>query len=178
MVVDREAANWREKLAALPADLFGPGKTDPLVPVQLEVIDRATDEAIQRLTAAGRLAKTTRAQRPLFPLEDAAGDAVLSAEEMAKAKLHREQAARKLKLARVLGEGGFGEEARPALLEFLRTFATALAVEHRLPEPLEPADALQVPLAQHWAGALRVLKTFVEAPGSDWKPGADYLGRG
>ncbi len=177
VVVDREAANWREKLAALHADLFGPGTTDPLAPVQLEVIDRATDEAIQRLTAAGLLAKTTRAQRPLFPLEDAAGAAALTAEETARAKLHREQAARKLKLARVLGEGGFGEEARPALLESLRTYAAALAVEHRLPEPSEPGDALQSPLAQHWAGALPVLKAFVEAPGSDWKPVADCLAR-
>jgi hypothetical protein len=177
VVVDREAANWREALAALHADLFGPGKTDPLAPVQLEVIDRATDEAIQRLTAAGLITKTTRAQRPLFPLEEGAGAAALSAEETARAKLHREHAARKLKLARVLGEGGFGEEARPALLEAIRSYAAALAVEHRLPEPPKPEDALQTPLALNWAGSLPVLKTFVQEAGSDWKPVAECLGR-
>jgi hypothetical protein len=177
VVVDREAANWRENLNTLHADLFGPGKTDPLAPVQLEVIDRATDEAIQRLTAAGLIAKTTRAQRPLFPFETAPTVVPLSAEETARAGSHREHAAHKLKLARVLGEGGFGEEARPALLEAIRTLAAALAVEHRLPEPNEPNDALQAPLALHWSSLLPVLRTFVQDSGSDWIPVTEGLTR-
>jgi hypothetical protein len=176
VVVDREAANWREKLKSLHSDLFGPGKADPLAPVQLEVIDRATDEAIQRLIAAGLISKTARAARLLFPGQGDVGSAALSAEERAKAKTHREHATRKLKMARVLGESGFGEEARLALLEAIHTFAGAMAVEHRLPEPLELKDALQPPVSHCWAEALPVLKTFVQEPKSDWKQAAECLG--
>ena len=69
VVVERDAAQWREKLNALHQDYFGPGQCDPLAPVRLEVIDRATDEALQRLIEAGLVARTTRATRPLWPLE-------------------------------------------------------------------------------------------------------------
>ena len=177
VVVDRDAANWREKLNSLHSDLFGPGKADPLAPVQLEVIDRASDETIQRLIAAGLICKTARAARQLFPGEDNAGSAALSAEEKARAKVHRERATHKLKLARVLGEGGFGEEARPALLEAIHTFASAIAVEHRLPEPPELKDALQPPLARCWAEDLPVLKLFAQEPKSDWRQVAECLAR-
>jgi len=175
VVVDREAANWREKLNSLHSDVFGPGKADPLAPVQLEVVDRATDEAIQRLIAAGLISRTTRAARPLYPSAEDAENAPLSAEERAKAKSCRDRAARKLKMAHVLGEGGFDEEARGALLEAIHAFAGALAAEHRLPEPPELKDTLQAPLSHHWAAALPALRTFVQEPESDWKPAADCL---
>jgi hypothetical protein len=178
VVVDREAANWREQLQGLHTDLFGPGRADPLAPVQLEVIDRATHEALERLLAAGLITRTTRASRQLFPLAgpDRRPDA-LSAEELARAKAHRERAARQLKMARVLGEGGFGPEARPALLESVQALAAALAVEHRLPEPGAMPDALRPPLALHWADTLPALRTFVQEPEADWRPVADGLSR-
>ena len=53
VVVDRDAAQWRERLNDLHGDFFGPGLSDPLSPVQLEVVDRATHEALERLSAAG-----------------------------------------------------------------------------------------------------------------------------
>jgi hypothetical protein len=170
VVVEQDSAQWRQNLAAVHADLFGPGKTDPLAPVQLEVIDRATDEAIQRLIAAGLIARTTRAVRPLFPEADGAGAVPLSAEELAKAKSLRERAGRKLKMARVLGEGGFTEEARPVLLDATLGFACALAVEHRITEPSELKDALQQPLANCWTNALPVINQFVQETASDLKP--------
>jgi hypothetical protein len=178
VVVDREAANWREQLQGLHTDLFGPGQTDPLAPVQLEVIDRATHEALERLLAAGLITRTTRASRQLFPPAgpDRVPDA-LSAEELARAKAHRERAARQLKMARVLGEGGFGPEARPALLESVSALAAALAVEHRLPEPGAVQDALRPPLALHWAETLPALRTFVQEMEADWRPVAEALGR-
>jgi ERCC4-related helicase len=176
VVVEREPAQWREILNSLHTDLFGPGKTDPLAPVQLEVIDRATDEAIQRLIAAGLISKTTRAARRLFPASDSTESTLLTAEELAKAKSLRERAARKLKMACVLGEGGFSDEARPALLDAALGFACALAVEHRLLEPTELKDAFQAPLSNFWANALPNLKTFLQEPASDWKPVAECLG--
>jgi ERCC4-related helicase len=176
VVVERDPAQFSEKLKSLHAEICGPGKTDPLAPMQLEVIDRATDEAIQRLMAAGLINKTTRATRPLFPVSDNAESSPLSAEELAKAKLLREQASRKLKMARVLGEGGFSDEARPALLDAALRFACALAVEHRLPEPAELKDALQPPLASCWANVLPALKTFLNEPETHWKPVSESLG--
>jgi hypothetical protein len=94
----------------------------------------------------------------------------LSAEEVARAKAHRERAARKLKMARVLGDGGFDEEARPVLLEATFGFACALAAEHRITEPAELKEALQPPLANWWANALPVIHQFVQAATSDGKP--------
>ena len=175
VIVNRDPAQWREKLKALHADLFGPGKSDPLSPVQLEIVDAATDEAIQRLIAAGLLSKTTRATRPLFPTEEMATPAMLSAEEEAKAKAHLERAARKLKMARVLGNTGFSDEARPALLEAIHAFGCVLAVRQRLPAPAELKDTLQSPLVSYWGEALSILKKFIHDPAATWKPAAERL---
>lgn len=176
VVLDRDAAQWRETLGAMHQELFGPGKADLLAPVQLEVIDRATDEAIQRLIGAGLISKTTRAARPLFPSEQNAEAAPPSAEELAKAGACRERAARKLKLARVLGGTGFDDEARPALLDAIHALGSALALEHRLPEPAALKDVLHPPLSRCWGGAFPLFKTFGDNPvATDWKPVAESL---
>jgi ERCC4-related helicase len=176
VVVERDPAQWSEKLKSLHAEVCGPGKADPLVPMQLEVIDRATDEAIQRLIAAGLISKTSRATRPLFPVSDSTESAPLSAEELARAKSLRDRATRQLKMARVLGEGGFGDETRPALLDAALGFSRALAVEHRLPEPTELKDALLPPLSSCWGNALPPLTAFLQEPATDWKPVSECLG--
>jgi hypothetical protein len=175
VVVDRDAPAFQGRLDALHGELFGSGTTDPLAPTQLEVIDRATDEAIQRLIAAGIISKTTRATRPLFPADDSAAPAPLSAEERARADAHRQQATRKLKMARVLGDTGFTEEARPVLLDAIHVFGRALAVEGRLPEPTELNDALVPPLSHNWKEALPALAGFVKDPAGDWKQVAERL---
>ncbi len=175
VVVERDVAQWVEKLKSLHTEYFGLGKIDPLAPVQLEVMDRATDEAIQRLIDAGLISRTTRAARPLLPSDASAQAAPLSAEEQAKARSHRERAARKLKMARVLGEGGFDEETRPALLEAMHGLGCALAVERRLPEPVAVKDAFNPPLSHAWAEALPVLNAFLRELQSDWKPVAETL---
>lgn len=41
VVVERDAPLYVERLADIHAELFGPGKTDPLAPVQIEVVARA-----------------------------------------------------------------------------------------------------------------------------------------
>ena len=161
VVVERDAPQWREKLGLLHQEYFGPGQCDPLAPVRLEVIDRATDEALQRLIDAGLLAKTTRASRPLWPAEAAeAGPPSLSAAELEKAAAHRQLAARKLKMARVLSDGGLAEEARASLLEAVLPLSCALAVEQRLPEPAALDEALLPPLSSAWKEALLLLREF------------------
>ena len=175
VVVDRNPLEWREKLKAIHADWFGPGKTDPLAPVQLEVLDRATDEAIQRLIAMGLLNQTTRATRSLLPAAAPAEAAPLSAAELARAKAHHATAARKLNMARVLGNGGFADEARAALLDAIHGMGKVLAVEQRLPEPPELKDALQPPISHGWGEALPSLRGFVHDPALPWLPLAGEL---
>jgi hypothetical protein len=175
VVVERDAAQWRERLAPMHEEYFGPGQSDPLAPVELVVIDRATDDALQRLMAAGLIATATRATRPLFPESDAAAPPPLSEAEKAKAQTHRQQAARKLKMARLLGEGDLAEEARGALLEAALSLGRGLAVEGRLPEPAALDDALLPPLSHCWKEALSPLRAFVADTAGAWRPAADAL---
>jgi superfamily II DNA or RNA helicase len=173
VVVERDAAQWIEKTRSLHNELFGPEKMES--PAQMEVIDRATDETIQRLIAAGLLANTTRATRQLFPEKQIAAAEPLSPEELAKAKTYRESGARKLKMAQLLGDGGFSEEARPAFLDAIHALGRALAVEQRLPDPSDANETLQPPLSHAWSETLPVLQSFLKEPGANWKTVAGCL---
>jgi hypothetical protein len=131
--------------------------------VRLEVIDRTTDEALQRLIEAGLVAKTTRASRPLWPEETAeAAPPPLSERELERISGQRQFAARKLKMASLLDSGGLAEEARAALLEGLVPLGCALAIQQRLPEPASLKDALLPPLSTCWNQALPPLREFME----------------
>jgi hypothetical protein len=178
VVVERDAAQYREPLGALHQEYFGPGQSDPLSPVRLEVVDRATDEALQRLIAAGLVARTTRATRPLWPPDPAApAPAPLSEAEREKAAAHRAQAARKLRMASVLAGGDLADEARAALLEAIEPLGRALAVENRLPEPPGLEDALLPPLGMAWKGALPLLRAFLRDPSHGIPPVVSALGQ-
>ncbi len=175
VVVERDAALWRERLVSLHTEYFA--QTDPLAPVRMEVIDRATHEAIERLIAAGVLTFATRSARPLFSTsETAASPPPLSPAELAKMAGLREKAARKLKMARVLGEAGLLEEARPPLLEAIHLRARALAVEHRLPEPDDCRTALLPPLAIHFGEALAPLRDYVANESADGSAAVAAMG--
>lgn len=176
VVVDRDASQWQPQLNDLHRDYFGPGKSDPLSPVQLEVVDRATHEALERLVATGLISVTTRVCRPLFPESgNASVPPPLSPEERAKADAHRAQAARKLKMAKLLGQGELLEEARAALLDAALSLGRALAVEARLPEPASLDDTLLPPLSHAWKEALPTLRTFVGDTTRPWAPLAEDL---
>ncbi len=175
VVVDGNPAGHRNKLATIHKELFGVGKIDPLAPVQLEVIDRATDETIQRLIAAGLIAKTTRAFRPLFPMAENSEPPPLSAEERAQADAHRSHAARKLKMSNLLGAGGMDDETRVPLLGAIQELSGALAVENRLPEPTTLEDALLPPISHCWKEALSLVRAFAGEPAHDWQSVAQVL---
>jgi len=171
VVLEGEAAQHRQSLAALHGELFNRLHTDPLAPTHLEVIDRATEEAIQRLMAAGLIAKTTRAARALFPAgSNGTEPPPLSAKEREKAGAHRAGALRKLKMARLLGDGGLGDEARASLLEAMHALGRALAVEHQFPEPATLDDVLLPPISHCWREALPLLRNFVANPTHPWQP--------
>jgi hypothetical protein len=176
VVVERDAAQWRDQLTSLHTEYFGPGQGDPLAPVRLEIIDRATDDALQRLIDAGLVAKTTRASRPLWPAEPAdAAPPPLSAADLEKIAGHRQLAARKLKMARVLTDAGLTEEARAALLEAVLPLGRALAAEQRLPEPASLDDALLPPLGSRWQDALGPLRALAKDPSQPCQPVLEAL---
>lgn len=178
VIVEGDPAQHRASLDALHAELFGPGKSDPLAPVRLEVIDRATHDALERLVAAGLVARTTRAARALYPIEEApAGPPALTPAEQERVAAHRAQAARRLKMARVLGNGGLDDEVRAPLLDAALSLARALAIESRQPEPDTLDQALLRPLAAVWGEALAPLREFAAHPAEPWLPLATALER-
>jgi hypothetical protein len=158
-VVEGDACVSREKLAPVHAELFGNGRSDPLAPVRLEVIDRAAFDTVQRLMAAGLIAPATRAIRELFTgAEQPAGQ--LSEADRLQAQAHRQQAGRKLKMARLLAAGGLLEEERGALLQSASWLARALAVENHIQEPAELGESLRAPGSIFWGSAAAVLMKY------------------
>jgi len=160
VVVEGQAAACRPRLERLHAELCGGLKST--APVQLEVLDRATHEVLERLIAAGLIASLSRAARPLHPARKT--PAPLSAEERARAKTHRDLAARKLKMARLLVDGGLPEEARQPMLDAALALSRALAVETRLPEPGDAGEITTPALAASWGRHAGAIQDFLAAP--------------
>ena len=163
VVVENQAALHRPRLAALHAELCADLET--VAPVRLEVLDRATHEALERLIAASLIAPVNRATRPLHPVAET--PAPLNAEEQARAKAQRDLAARKLKIARLLVGGGMADEAREPLLAAALAIGCALAVENRLPEPGSLADVFSPPLAAAWGKHAIAIQDFLAQSGAD-----------
>ena len=171
-VVDRDAPLWQERLRGAYEELFGNGQADPLARVQFEVIDRATADALQRLMEAGLVVRSTRAVRSLHPASETVGPTALTLEEQERVRQHRQQAARKLKMARLLVGGGLAEEAGEPLSAAILSLGRALAAEQRFAEPEQASAVLAVPLAYRWGTHLSVLRSFLV---SDAKPFDDVL---
>ncbi len=167
VTVDRDADAWQPRLAEIQAALH-PSGSAPETP-RLEIIDRATADALTRLEAAGLIRSCVRATRHLHPA--AAAPAPLSDEEKARATDFRQKAAKKLKLARILAGEEMIDDARAALIEAGRLFGCAFAVEERLTEtPATLAAAIAPPLDRRWgaaAGALRPLAEGADTPLAD-----------
>jgi superfamily II DNA or RNA helicase len=164
VVVERDAASWIERLRPIHEQLFAGRQSDSLAPVQLEVLDRATADALDRLAEAGLIHKTIRATRHLYP-DLTSTAAPLTDEESAQATAYRERAARKLKMARVLAAEELHEESRIALREAVLYQARAFATKARLPEPEKPEDAILPPFSAEWRGQLPVIRKFLEDEG-------------
>lgn len=162
VVVDCEPQLVQAELDALHGELFGPGQTDPLAPVELLVMDRATDAALQRLVAAGLITSTTRAIRSLATGTRVNEPPPLSDEEKARIAAHRSQAVRRLEMAELLQRAGFQEEAVAPLCDALLAMGRALAVEHRLPSPTELAQVGLAPLGAYWGASLSEIRAFAE----------------
>jgi len=100
----------------------------PGQPLQLEVLDRATFETIQRLLAAGVLRAPAEGGRTLHRSAALAGaDATAAAERLEAARRRFSQAERKQRMATVLADGGFTVEALAPLTEAVEIALQALA---------------------------------------------------
>lgn len=176
VVVERESESWRARLSQLHEEFFGPGVSDPLAPVRLEVIDRQTDEAIKRMTEAGLIQTATRVIRPLHPREDSgAGVLALSEAERNRMEGFNQAAARKIKMARALLSEELAEEGRDALLQAIVAQAKALAIANRLPEPVDAEQAVRPPVGPFWGERHSQLRGFVADPGKPLKPVLESL---
>jgi hypothetical protein len=165
VVVDRDAQLWSERLRDAHTQLFGPGTMDPLAPVQLEVIDHATSDALKRLTDAGLIASNVRATRRLHPPTEP--PAALSAAAIARITEHQDKAARKLKMARLLIGGDLADEARPGLKEAILLLAQALAIKGQIAEPRSLEEALATPLSHLFGESLPPLRAFAGGGSAD-----------
>lgn len=177
VVVDRDAEAWQPRLAALQAELFaGGGGADAAAAVRLEVLDRATLQALERLEAAGLIYSRVRATRQLQPA-GAAGAVPLSEEEKARAADFRRQAAKKLKLAKILLAEDLADEAADALREAVRLAGGAFAVEERMAAlPATFAAAFAPPLSYRWGAAAAALQPLGTSTGLPLAPLFDALG--
>jgi superfamily II DNA or RNA helicase len=146
VVVEGQSAQHRPRLEALHAEYCG--DLESTAPVRLEVLDRATHEALERLIAAGLIAPLIRAARSLE--STAATPVALSPEELARMEKHHDQAGRKLKMARILAAGGMIEETRAPLLEAILALSHAMSIEARQPAPGSMEDAVRPPLLGLW----------------------------
>jgi hypothetical protein len=176
VVVERDAALWRERLAQVHQDLFGSGVSDPLAPVRLEVMDRAAADALERLIEAGVVQRTSRAVRALYPAQAEAAPA-LSEAEREKAKVQRELALRKLRMGRALAREELADEAREAFLQSIVAYARALAVENRLPEPAEAAHAARPPFGPFWGETHSLVNAYLADAAHPWRPVCEGLQR-
>jgi hypothetical protein len=139
---------------------------------RIEVLDRATYETIERLKGAGLLHATSEGQNELVrsPLLPDPAEAVRR-QRLAQCTEWLGGAERKLRMAMLLAQGGFAEEAMPALRECLELASNAQAamrgeaIEGDTPAPPVPrvdepvAEPVQRSVEQMLAEVRRSLET-------------------
>jgi hypothetical protein len=135
----------------------------------LEVVDRSTQEAVQRLCDAGLLQMRIRATRHLHP-ETGVASTPLSDEERAQIASRRDCFKRKLKMARILAGEDLLDEARDALREAILFAGRVIAGEARLPEPSNLEDVLISPLAARWGDHRPLIQGFLANPAGELDP--------
>jgi hypothetical protein len=127
VVVDRDTERLEPLTRRLLRESFREDSGRPA----LELLDRATYETIQRLIREGFLKAGDKPGRRIH-CDPALEDGREETERRRRAEAWRKLslADRKLRMARLLAEGGFGLEAAPAWSEALRKTLGALAAFH------------------------------------------------
>jgi superfamily II DNA or RNA helicase len=169
VVVERDSSVWRERLRPAYEKLVGNRQSGPPDDIRLEVVDRSTQEAVQRLCDAGLLQMRIRATRHLHP-ETGVASTALSDEERAQIASRRDCFKRKLKMARILAGEDLLDEARDALREAILFAGRVIAGEARLPEPSNLEEVLVSPLAARWGDHLPLIHEFLANPAGELDP--------
>jgi hypothetical protein len=117
----------------------------------VEVIDRATQEAIERMVKAGLLQRVEGVRRDLLAVDVAPPP--LTDEERTRRDAAVAQAERLLRRAQVLGDADFPEEAEASLRESLLPMAIARALGERWPVPTTDQDLLTDRWITNWGAA-------------------------
>jgi hypothetical protein len=169
VVVERDATAWRERLQPGYEKLVGNRQSGSPEDIRLEVIDRSTQEAVQRLCEAGLVQMRIRATRHLHP-DAGVASAPLSDEERSRITSRRDSFKRKLKMARLLAGEDLLDEARDALREAILLAGRVIAVEARLPEPEKLEEVLFSPLAARWGDRRLLVRGFLENSTGEVEP--------
>jgi len=167
VVVERDSSVWRERLRPAYKKLVGNRQSGPPDDIRLEVVDRSTQEAVQRLCEAGLLQMRIRATRHLHP-ETGVASTPLSDEERAQIASRRDCFKRKLKMARILAGEDLLDEARDALREAILFAGRVIAGEARLPEPSNLEEVLVSPLAARWGDHRPLIHEFLANPAGEF----------
>jgi hypothetical protein len=131
VVVERDPAAWRERLREGYLKSVGNGQPNSPDDMQLEVVDRFVEEAIQRLCETGILQKRIRATRHLYP-ESGVTSRLLNDDERDRIAGLRDRLKRKLKMANLLASEELLDEARDALKDAVLFAGRLIAAEARL----------------------------------------------
>jgi len=177
-VVEQDATGARARIEALRAELCariggGPATLPDHLPA-VEVIDRQTQETIDRLIASGLLLRASPTDRPLS-LSGETTPPPLTPEEIQRCQAGHLRCQHALRRARVLGEAGFDPECRTSLAEAALHLAGALAILHRQPEPASLDAAFSEPHPNMWGASSAVLKGLMGDSLPDWRPIATAL---
>lgn len=133
----------------------------------LEVVGRATHEALRRLVARGVLAEPENTIRRLFTAERGLAQPRLAPEsDKARVLELRRQAALAYRRARQLLASLSFDAARQPLEESVVLLGRAYAVQRRLAEPQDVRQAVSEPFAGLWGDTLAVLGELLASDGS------------
>ena len=169
VVVERDPAAWRERLREGYLKSVGNGQPNSPDDMQLEVVDRFVEEAIQRLCETGILQKRIRATRHLYP-ENGVASRLLNDDERNRIAGLRDRLKRKLKMANLLASEELLDEARDALKDAVLFAGRLIAAEARLPEPENLEAVLLSPLVLRWGNNRSLVNGFLTNPAFDLQP--------
>jgi hypothetical protein len=157
---------WMESLR----DEFFPAMDDGVPTHLIEVLDKATHEAIERLVKSGLLQRTDLSRRDLLSSDPTPSEPPpLSESELAALREARARGERILRRARLLGDADFIEESISSLRESLLPIAIARAIQHRQPPPATEADLLEEPCRSAWGQTLPVVESLLAGSLQDWQ---------
>ena len=142
---------------------------------QVDILDRTTFDAIERLVKAGLLQHTDTARRDLLDVTAIpAGPPPWTAEGEARLREDTARAERCLRRTQVLGNADFPEEAVASLRDSLLPIATARSIRERWTIPTTHSELLADPWPSRWSNTSPTVQQLLNSTAADpllaWRP--------